>query len=360
LHSIGCTLLAINQDFFACSTFFVCDKMDSKNSRNDEDTQRGADSDNESLEGSFNRIPSFVSTDSNLELELMLEQEKSESNSRKAKSDEPKHLVRYKDEVFNIFSYLDDHPGGRSILEKYENMDITRAFDDINHSQFARKKMRSFLVTDKSVTITPVTIKGNKVDFQFVYKKLFSKEDKNFVHKTFGFLSLLSYCYRYLYVFPMTGSLGFNGSNFDWVTLFLHFMLSSSSLIFHVVEKRILSNPLIIYQEYRLHAIIFTLRATLISIFGLYYHHLPTVQARVCLSLILVMLHSTVDYITHKHGTPGITTVRNGNDQQIRNIKLFFAFYQVLALASHVTVDENLKDLGFNTLIAIQSSGMEN
>jgi len=55
------------------------------------------------------------------------------------------------------------------------------------------------------------------------------------LHKTLGILSLLSFIYRYLYVFPMTGTLGFEGSTFDYVTLALHMALSSSSLIFHVL-----------------------------------------------------------------------------------------------------------------------------
>jgi cytochrome b involved in lipid metabolism len=309
------------------------------------------------------RLPSFASVDSNLSESNNIDelQKHVDTATASTSTDEPKHLVRYQDETLNIYPYLDDHPGGRSILEKFENLDITRAFDDINHSEFAKKKMKSFVVKDKSIVIAPVSIRGNTVDVKFVIKKLFSKEDKNFVHKTFGFLVLCSYMYRYFYVFPTTGSLGIDGSNFDLVTLFLHFMLSFSSMIFHVVERRILSNPLIIYQEYRLHAIVFTLRAILVSLFGLYHQqllgHMPVAYPRVCLSLILVSMHSTVDYITYRYGIPGITTVRNGNDQQIRNIKLFFAFYQVIAMATLVTIDENSKNLGFNTLIAIQSSG---
>ncbi len=179
------------------------------------------------------------------------------------------------------------------------------------------------------------------------------------IHKFFGFFSLLSYLYRYVYVFPTTGTLGFTGSTFDWVTLALHTLLSCSSLIFHVVERRIVSNPLIIYQEYRAHAIVFTMRGVLITVFGFYQHLIPgALYKRLALSALMIAIHATVDYITHLYGTPGITTVRNDDNGTIPYVKLFFAFYQVLAMSSHLIVTPDLNDLGFNTLIAIQSSGM--
>lgn len=306
----------------------------------------------EELGPAFNRVPSINSDDGN---------DENPTDHSKDKVNDPNGkvlLVKYKEETFNIYSFLTEHPGGRSILEKYENKDITRAFDDINHSDYAKMKMKEYLLKDKSVQIAPVSIKNNKIDAKFVVKKLFTNEDKNLVHKTFGFLSLCSYCYRYLYVYPTTGTLGFVGTPFDWVTLLLHFFLSFSSLIFHVVERRIVSNPLIIYQEYRAHAIVFTMRGILITIFGWYQHLLPTLQARIALSVMMIAIHATVDYITKLYGTPGITTVRNNDNGSIPHVKLFFAFYQVLAMSSHLILDQKLCDLGWNTLIAIQSSGM--
>lgn len=81
-------------------------------------------------------------------------------------------------------------------------------------------------------------------------------------------------------------------------------------------------------------------------------------KARVCLATFLFLVHSAVDYVTKVHGTPGVTAVRHTNDGSIKYVKLFFAFYQVLALSTHLLVDEKLCDLGWNTLVAIQSSGM--
>jgi cytochrome b involved in lipid metabolism len=305
----------------------------------------------ESAPPAFNRVPSVNSDDGNNE---------NPTDHSNDKKDDPKAkvlLVKYKEDTYNIHDFLPHHPGGRSILEKYENKDITRAFDDINHSAFARSKLKTYILTDKSIVIEPVSLKtSNKIDAKFVVKKLFTNEDKNMIHKTLGFLSLCSYAYRYLYVYPTTGGLGFTGTLFDWLTLVLHFFLSFSSLIFHVVEKRIVSNPLIIYQEYRMHAIVFTFRGVAITVFGLLQHLLTETQARIALSLLMIAIHSTVDYITVLYGTPGITTVRNDDNGTIPHVKLFFAFYQVLAMSSHLIVDDMLCDLGWNTLIAIQSS----
>ena len=103
---------------------------------------------------------------------------------------------------------------------------------------------------------------------KYVVKKLVTKEDPIYFHKTFGLLSLMSFVYRYFYILPMTGTLGFDGSWFDYLTLAIHMTLSSSSIIFHVLPERILRRPLVIWEEYRLHAIIFTARCISVALFS--------------------------------------------------------------------------------------------
>jgi hypothetical protein len=97
-----------------------------------------------------------------------------------------------------------------------------------------------------------------------------TKEDPLYLHKILGILSLLSYAYRYFWVLPRTGNLGMKGDCwFDHATVGVHIALSTSSLIFHVLAKRIIRKPLIIWEEYRLHAIIFTMRGVSVYLFGL-------------------------------------------------------------------------------------------
>lgn len=89
----------------------------------------------------------------------------------------------------------------------------------------------------------------------------------------FGLLSVLSFVYRYFFVLPRFGHLGFSvldeeagdipswwPSWFNHATVWAHVMLSCSSFIFHVLPFRIKTKPLVIYEEYRAHACLFTLR----------------------------------------------------------------------------------------------------
>jgi hypothetical protein len=116
-------------------------------------------------------------------------------------------------------------------------------------------------------------------------------------------------------------------------------------------------NPLIIYEEYRLHAILFTARAVLVSLFGFYSHLLPERLAQLLLVGLILALHLAVDAVTRVHGTPGVTAVRNTNDGNLKELKLFFAFYQFLALGCHLVLDpRHTSDLGWNAVVAIQSS----
>jgi hypothetical protein len=81
-----------------------------------------------------------------------------------------------------------------------------------------------------------------------IVSKLFTNEDSMQIHKVLGLLCISSFIYRYFWVYPTTGSLGFTGTWFDHTTMLLHFLLSSSSLIFHVIARRIINRPMIIWE----------------------------------------------------------------------------------------------------------------
>ena len=145
-------------------------------------------------------------------------------------------------------------------------------------------------------------------------KKLFTKEDPIYFHKVFGFLSLLSFIYRYLYVFPMTGNLGFDGTWFDYLTLALHMALSTSSLIFHVLPQRILKRPLVIWNEYRLHTIVFTARCISISLFSQFWPWFNNEFDYFALLVTVLVHHLIADEITRRFGEANATTVRGKFD----------------------------------------------
>ena len=206
-----------------------------------------------------------------------------------------------------------------------------------------------------------------------VFKKLFTKEDPHFLHKFFGFLSLASFVYRYQVVFRRTGVLGLSGAvsgkwgdHLAWATMAVHLALSTSSLIFHVLRARILSKPTIIWHEYRLHAIVFTLRCVSVFLFARLSDYAlgpafrGSTVGRVLLLPVVLSHHLLADEVTRRHGPSDKTqtTVRVQDDQPVwgRAVLRFYGFYQFAALGSHLLPHARSADLGYNSLIAIQSS----
>jgi len=185
---------------------------------------------------------------------------------------------------------------------------------------------------------------------KFLYKKLVTKEDPVFLHKIFGFTSLFHYIYRYVYCYYMTGGLSFDGTWFDHFCVAWGMGLSCSSIIFHVLKYRVIPKPLIIWEEYRLHAIIFTLRGVSVYYFAYLWPMLMTAMGRendlniqTIVQFFMVMAHHVVvDEITKRYG-PGdenMTTVRGKDNSNARgvgkNVLKFYSFYQFSALASHL------------------------
>jgi hypothetical protein len=153
---------------------------------------------------------------------------------------------------------------------------------------------------------------GGKTGLAFVFSKLATREDPFMVHKIGGIFALYSFVYRYCWVWPTNGSLNFTGTPFDWLTMFMHLMLSSSAIQFRVPSKRQPRRPTMIWHEYRLHAIVFTAKA--VALFVLAGYSLNCGAA--VRFAFYCGFHLIVDMITHYHGTAGQTTIR-GRDQTL-------------------------------------------
>jgi hypothetical protein len=81
------------------------------------------------------------------------------------------------------------------------------------------------------------------------------------------------------------------------------------------------------------------------------------VARRYLLGGALLAVHLAVDYVTTIYGSPGVTAVRNHKTLTFKWLGLFYSYYQIAAVASHIIwCDDRMGDLGYNTLIAIQSS----
>jgi hypothetical protein len=286
-------------------------------------------------------------------------------------------FVTYKDKQYEIQNFLKSHPAGEDILLPFKDKDITEAFDEVGHSKSALRILSKYLVNPplypllekveqkidgqkEENTLYPLLEKvEQKVEVKdnLVVRKLFTHEDRYNIHKLFGAFALFSFAYRYFYLLPLCGDLGFSGTTFDNITLFFHFMLSSSSLLFHVLDKRIVERPLIIYEEYRLHAILFTTTAITTTLFGMYADQLMNYETqKIGLVALIFAIRGMVDLVTYKYGTKGVTAIRNNGEQTFVYVRYFYSFYQICALGSIITIDNNLRNFGFNQLIAIQSS----
>lgn len=199
---------------------------------------------------------------------------------------EGRELVIYQNKVYDVNKFIHKHPGGKKIIQMHLGKPIDEPFNEEGHSKTAQglfgdpTKVPQIGIVLDQLLAEKVEIEYDteyKKSFlcsrKFLIKKLFTKEDPIYLHKTFGFLSLLSFIYRYFYVFPKYGNLGFEGTWFDYLTLAVHMTLSCSSIIFHVLPQRLLKRPLVIYEEYRLHAIIFTMSSVSAALFAKLWPH---------------------------------------------------------------------------------------
>ncbi|KXS21349.1 cytochrome b5 [Gonapodya prolifera JEL478] len=50
--------------------------------------------------------------------------------------------------VYNITKFLDEHPGGEEVLIEQAGQDATEAFEEIGHSDDARKMLKNYKVGD--------------------------------------------------------------------------------------------------------------------------------------------------------------------------------------------------------------------
>lgn len=175
--------------------------------------------------------------------------------------------------------------------------------------------------------------------------KLVTRHDRFHMHKVLGTACLVSFVCHYAVSWPGTGSLGAS-----WPAILLHLALSLTGLQFQVPAKRIKKWPTIIWEEYRLHAVVFSFRA--VAVAGL--SGFPRV-------LGIAAVHLAADEVTRRHGEPGSTTVRGKHDRDPSRrlwwLTRSYAVYQYLALASHLAApDAAALDLAFNSFIAVQSS----
>jgi len=264
----------------------------------------------------------------------------------------------YDDETKKKFDELRERVVSKELRKRLESTDLT-------------EKLKAQLEQDSLIADEKAKNKA-KLSFVFRYllhenaqlKKLASHEDPYHLHKTLGILSVCSFVYRYGVMYNRTGTLGFNGTSFDWHTMGVHLFLAASSMIFRSIPlNRIADKPMNIYEEYRQHAIVFTARCySVFAVAVLWSSWFPDKTMPVWFMPSVVAVHHLLaDFVTYRHGD-GNTAVRSNTDKLtdtslfIRTVTKFYSFYQFLAIGSHILPNDRLPDLAYNAIIAIASS----
>ncbi|XP_019878717.2 cytochrome b5-like [Aethina tumida] len=54
--------------------------------------------------------------------------------------------IIYKDSVYDVTDYLEEHPGGGDLITEWAGKDATKAFDDFGHSGDAKREMKKYKI----------------------------------------------------------------------------------------------------------------------------------------------------------------------------------------------------------------------
>eukprot|EP00956_Cyclotella_meneghiniana_P042959 scaffold249360_cov114-Cyclotella_meneghiniana.AAC.4 len=272
-------------------------------------------------------------------------------------------VIKIAGKSYDLSSWANAHPGGAEILRKYNGLDATKAFERVGHSPYAYGLLTTFAVKSKEDTSNQNTTQTNgkekpnlKVPRGTWKKKLFTPEDPQNFHKGCGLFVLLHYAYRYyqMYFGDMSASFGSRGGLGTCYTAVLclipHALLSMSSLIFHSVPKeRVVGLPMI-WQEFRMHSIIFALRsvvATLAAWMSIHFDHDPFVRKlAIVISVASVLIANYyADQATKKlcPSKPESTTAtmpywEGCSVSTQKRFKYFYAYSQFLATMACLAV----------------------
>ena len=185
--------------------------------------------------------------------------------------------IRFERSVYDVSDFLDKHPGGREVIEDlcvHSSDDAARGpdrwpnFVDVGHSKAA---LRTLSELPRTVN---VQTDAHHVRTHDGIEKLFTREDRFFIHKIAGLFCLLHYAYRIGYsVYELgTGQDITAGFGTSWVTpacVCMHLYLSLSSLIFHVPRDQPTEKPMI-WKEFRMHSILFASRNAVCALLAWY------------------------------------------------------------------------------------------
>lgn len=286
--------------------------------------------------------------------------------------------VIHEGRVYDVTSFLFDHPGGEEILVKHSGNDITQLFKEIGHSEHARSLLEKYYIGNLGDQLNRNIFIETSDKSKLIHKiktRLFTKEDKFGLHKIFGSIALIGFIAAMIRLFIPTDIAGpfFAKPSFANIGLLLsHAGLAMTALVFHVPLKRhfnyvhTLEN-----QEQRLHSIVFSMRSIVFVAWYMMIEPMilllfPFITSYIwCLRAFLLSLwHGLADIVTYKYAGLNSTTIRGSHDGKSDIDKLGVSLASlaqlgaILVLLGFSATDEvrrsYLGDLCYLTLIPIQ------
>ena len=193
----------------------------------------------------------------------------------------------------DISRYIDEHPGGRAILQKYVDtgQDATPAFERVGHSAGALR------VVEKLYGTIPTSSSNHRIT------KLFTHEDYMHLHKACGLLVLLhcAWCY--------TNIIRTSFGSFQIVPSMMvtHALLALLGLQFPVEDHRIRGTQNMTTEQVY-HTVIFSFRSIFVFLAGVFFPAGPLLRVGV-----VVAHHLAADWVTRAyHRESNGTTIRGG------------------------------------------------
>lgn len=175
-------------------------------------------------------------------------------------------IIVINNNVYNVTNYLSKHPGGKQILMQLNGSDATVEFNNIQHSDYAKKLLEDYKI---GTIVDSEKLKLNKesgkiytdtvlettteLSLDVVKERLVTHEDKFNIHKIAGTVALLNMLYRSYESFIMNHTTYANYSIINTITLLCHVLLAISALMFHIPMKRTTAGKNFEYKEMRLH-----------------------------------------------------------------------------------------------------------
>lgn len=187
------------------------------------------------------------------------------------------------------------------------------------------------------------------------YEKLITYEDPYHIHKSMGIYCLLNFVFQLVYY------MCYREMILNWMVMIPHVMLHMTSFIFKVLDKRPVTDDnkiiskmsMFIWEELRLHSMIFGLRSCLIIMF-------PSITNG---RIIVFSTLGLSDLITYVYGNPEVTTVRGNNKIEKRSCikKIYAMFFSTSQMGATIICGGFFQKvinpaLVFFTLPAIQTS----